>query len=219
MFARPGNMEQKETSSTDHTFEMYCKLKRYCLFLSKNVWDGEDLAQEAFCKGMDHYHEKDLTTALLKKIAYHLWLDQLKKRNRETVGTFPEEEREEVQVQRDFMGLLSSLTAKQSAIFTLKEGFRFQISEIAEMFQMTETAVKALLHRARRRLDLLTDEKDSQVLKPVSDEDDHLESAIYEAIHSEDPQVLIDQVKVLFPVEIAPIRKSSTPSSYLSMAA
>ncbi|MGM7700414.1 sigma factor-like helix-turn-helix DNA-binding protein [Pseudalkalibacillus sp. Hm43] len=219
MFARPGNMEQKETPSTDHTVEMYSKLKRYCLFLSKNVWDGEDLAQEAFCRGLDHYKEKYLTTALLKKIAYHLWLDQIKKRNRETVGPIPEEEREEVQTQYDFMEQLSSLTAKQSAIFTLKEGFRFQISEIAEMFQMTETAVKALLHRARRRLDLLTDEKDPPVLKPVSDEEDQLESAIYEAIHTEDPQVLIDQVKVLFPVEIPPTRKSSTPSGFLSMAA
>lgn len=37
-------------SNITFLIEQYGELKRYCTFLTKNKWDGEDLAQETVCK-------------------------------------------------------------------------------------------------------------------------------------------------------------------------
>ncbi|HDR5138843.1 TPA: RNA polymerase subunit sigma-70, partial [Bacillus anthracis] len=36
-------------SNITFLIEQYGELKRYCTFLTKNKWDGEDLAQETVC--------------------------------------------------------------------------------------------------------------------------------------------------------------------------
>lgn len=217
MYARPGNeLDQLEDIQLE---ELYSKLKRYCRFLSQNDWDSEDLAHEAFRKACEHYElNVNLTLALLKKIAHNLWLDQLKKRNREVVGTIPESIIEQHECSKDVAEYLVNLTPKQSVIFTLKEGFKYQISEIAEIFQMKETAVKAILHRAKNRLKTISDNKDLPLLLEVCDQRLRLDALLLNAIVTEDPTLLIRHIPQLFQLVKLPKPKAS-PSSFLSMAA
>ncbi|WP_408009779.1 sigma-70 family RNA polymerase sigma factor [Pseudalkalibacillus sp. A8] len=228
MYARPGIHVQNDKVKTIEIEELYSKLKRYCHFLSQNKWDGDDLAQETMFKAMERYGDRtELNGPLLKKMAHNLWIDQLRKRNREVIGSMPEEIDRDTNNFDDLVEqLVSELTPKQSVIYTLKEAFRYQISEIAEIFGMTETAVKAVLNRARKRLaKIASDGNDDSipVIGHMSEEDDgELTRTLIQAIRSEDPSVLIKLIPTFFPIETQPklkLMNFSSPSSSLSMAA
>ncbi|MDQ7864866.1 sigma factor [Peribacillus frigoritolerans] len=63
--------------------EVYPELIRFCRFLTQNNWDGDDLAQETILKAMQGYGKKTvITTALLKTIARHSWIDTIRKRKK-----------------------------------------------------------------------------------------------------------------------------------------
>lgn len=63
--------------------EVYPELLRFCRFLTQNNWDGDDLAQETVLKAMQGYGKKtEITTALLKTIARHSWIDTIRKRKK-----------------------------------------------------------------------------------------------------------------------------------------
>ncbi len=229
MYARPGIHVQNDKVETLEIDDLYLKLKRYCHFLSRNKWDGEDLAQETIFKAMERYGDRiELNGPLLKKMAHNLWIDHLRKRNREVLGLMPEENERDMDDFDDLIEkLISALTPKQSVIYTLKEAFRYQISEIAGIFGMTETAVKAILNRARKKLSkiALEENEDSvQVTGYAPEEDVHgeLTSTLIQAIRSEDPSVLITLIPTFFPVKTQPklkLMNFSSPSSSLSIAA
>lgn len=61
--------------------EYYPKLQRYCHFLAQNQWDGDDIAQETILKALKHYTlDEKMSSALLNKMAYNHWIDQIRKR-------------------------------------------------------------------------------------------------------------------------------------------
>ncbi|PEW50912.1 RNA polymerase subunit sigma-70, partial [Bacillus cereus] len=62
-------------SNINFLIEQYGELKRYCTFLTKNKWDGEDLAQETVCKVLQKYSNKDICMTLVYKIARNRWID------------------------------------------------------------------------------------------------------------------------------------------------
>ena len=64
----------------------YQNLKRYCRFLTQSSWDGDDLLQEVTAKAIRHYQPSQISSALLKKMAYHHWIDTVRKRSREITG-------------------------------------------------------------------------------------------------------------------------------------
>lgn len=68
----------------------------------------------------------------------------------------------------------------------LKEGFRYQLKEIASILQTSETAVKSNLHRAKQRL-----EKDSEPFSTDSfwneQERKKLSELFYKTLESQDP--------------------------------
>ncbi len=68
-------------SNINLLIEQYGELKRYCTFLTKNKWDGEDLAQETVCKVLQKYSNKDICMTLVYKIARNRWLDQMKSKS------------------------------------------------------------------------------------------------------------------------------------------
>ncbi|MED4071884.1 sigma-70 family RNA polymerase sigma factor [Priestia endophytica] len=165
--------------------ELYKDLLSYCCFLSGDKWDGEDLAQETMLKAMQNYGS--LPPALLKKIAYHKWIDEKRKRSRETVGetehhTLTKESRKE-----EVEALLSSLTPKQAVILTLKEAFQYKISEISSILEMTEPGVKALLKRARTKL------RGKNGEEKINNQE--LVDAISKSVQWEDPAPLLSFLK------------------------
>ncbi|EDZ50504.1 RNA polymerase sigma-70 factor, ECF subfamily [Bacillus cereus AH1134] len=149
-------------SNINFLIEQYGELKRYCTFLTKNKWDGEDLAQETVCKVLQKYRNKDICMTLVYKIARNRWLDQMKSKSvHEKIRgqiTF-EEPHENIADLHEMVGkVLSSLNVQQSAILLLKDVFQYSIADIAKVCSVSEGAVKASLFRSRNRLKTVSQE-------------------------------------------------------------
>jgi len=149
-------------SNINFLIEQYGELKRYCTFLTKNKWDGEDLAQETVCKVLQKYSNKDICMTLVYKIARNRWIDQMKSKSvHEKIKgqiTF-EEPQENIADLHEMVGkVLSSLNVQQSAILLLKDVFQYSIADIAKVCSVTEGAVKASLFRSRNRLKTVSEE-------------------------------------------------------------
>ncbi|WP_102262434.1 sigma-70 family RNA polymerase sigma factor [Mesobacillus jeotgali] len=172
----------------------YQSLQRYCRFLTQNSWDGDDLLQEVTVKAIRHYEPYNISSALLKKMAYHQWIDTVRKRSREITGiTEDHTSLTQGNVMDTVEMLLAKLTPKQAVILVLKEAFRFQSREIAELMGSTEMAVKAALHRARKRFDREANLRD--VAHDLSkDEEEQLSDLLCESLQSEDPTVLLENL-------------------------
>lgn len=207
--------------------QLYPGLFRYCRFLAKNKWDADDLVQESVLKAIQHYPSSDISPALLNKIAYHQWIDTTRKRKREVVGMLEEQSGKMDAIKTDELQdtvklLVKKLTPKQAIIFLLKEAFSYQAKEIADLLDTTEMAVKALIHRTRKRL-----EKETNLQSVDSywceEERELLGNLIYQSLKSEDPSVLIEYVSDLPSVadvpKLAKKRVSQSPLDLYCIAA
>lgn len=152
-------------SNIDFLIENYTELKRYCTFLTKNKWDGEDLAQETVCKALQKYvgaEHKEICITLLYKIARNQWLDQMKVKSvqekLEQQMTVEEPHEKIADLHAMVEKMLSSLNAQQSVIFLLKDVFQYSLSDIAKICGISEGAVKASLFRSRNRLKTISEE-------------------------------------------------------------
>ncbi|CAN7501164.1 sigma factor-like helix-turn-helix DNA-binding protein [Rossellomorea sp. LjRoot5] len=209
--------------------EMVPKLFRYCYFLTKDKWDGEDLAQESVYKALSRYPDRqDWSPALLKKMAYHLWIDKGRKESRETIGSVPESGLEihpKEWISPEMVGVLSSrLTPKQLVSFVLKEAFQYKISEVAVLLKLTETAVKALLNRSRSKLKKISGDDEWGESETYGDDtlQKELNAILYRSLKAQDPSLLIAYIPTLLANGttvhmIAPT--SPSPWNVLSMAA
>jgi RNA polymerase sigma factor (sigma-70 family) len=227
-----GTLRKESKSGGQELNELVDKLFHYCLFLTKNKWDGEDLCQESICRALKHYPDQEKwNPPLLKKMAYHAWVDKVRKLNKEMLGDVPDQSGEEnPESDRDvFEMLLKTLTPKQLITLVLKEAFQYKIHEVADLLGMTETSVKALLKRTRARLEKRSDDEESrstiEYWEEYSQED--VMTLLQESIQTQDPSRLIDQLPDLISGQSAPkmlsfptvTRSVSSPSSVLSMAA
>lgn len=204
----------------------FTNLKQYCLFLAKNEWDGADLFQETILKAICHYESSEISAALLKKIAYHQWIDTIRKRKHEVPGlredtlssSFILQSRAAETVDL----LLEKMTPKQAVIFILKEAFRYQSGEIAGLLGMTETAVKASLHRARKRLERETSLREADC-NLNEEESELLTGLLCDSLQAEDPAVLIENIQDIPSLFDAPqpemAMHSRSPLYYFKMAA
>jgi len=189
---------QQLDSDESFVLGFYDKLQQYCRFLTQDSWDGDDLAQEAILKAIKHYEPKEINPPLLKKIAYHQWIDTVRKRKREEPN-HPIDGNEMFSCcsKIDTVELLMErLTPKQAVVFLLKEGFNYQSREIAGLLGMAETAVKAILYRARKRLDR---NGGLQGVESVEDEREKqlLASVLNDSLRTEDPAILIERISEL----------------------
>lgn len=208
--------------------EMVPKLFRYCYFLTKDKWDGEDLAQESVYKALSRYPDRqDWSPALLKKMAYHLWIDKGRKESRETIRSVPDscvENHPKEWISPEMIGLLSNrLTPKQLVAFVLKEAFQYKISEVAVLLNLTETAVKALLNRARAKLKKISVDDEWVGSDAFWDENlqKELNAILYRSLKAQDPSLLIAYIPTLLaygPVQMV-LPVSPSPLNVLSMAA
>ncbi|MFD0825697.1 sigma-70 family RNA polymerase sigma factor [Neobacillus sp. M.A.Huq-85] len=210
--------------------EYYPKLQRYCHFLAQNQWDGDDIAQETILKALKHYTlDEKMSSALLNKMAYNHWIDQIRKRKNESIEAEVELNNEETRSQLDNIMatvdiMLRQFTPKQAVIFLLKEGFQYQLKEIAELLNTTEMAVKANLHRSKQRLEKAKEEGTAE--KYWNEEErEVLSELFYEALKLQDPTVLIETVPQIKSVVDSPklvslpLKQTHSPLSTLCMAA
>lgn len=208
--------------------EQYPKLKQYCHFLAQNAWDGDDIAQETYLKALKYENQQQsVTPALLNKIAYNHWVDVIRKRKKESLqedteitGAYHNANRDELFNTVEM--LINHFTPKQSIIFLLKEAFQYQIKEIAEILNTSEMAVKASLHRSKNRLEKLNEEGHFLMIEPHwnDEERQQLSELFYEALKTEDPTTLIEEIHaIISEIPKAITTKEFSPSSTLCMAA
>jgi RNA polymerase sigma factor (sigma-70 family) len=227
--------EHEKKFGEDFWIENYPKLQRYCHFLARNRWDGDDIAQETYMKALRYNHQQHkISSALLNKIAYHHWVDILRKRKYETVeddlnliNPSLTSQLDETRDSVDF--LLKNFTPNQAIIFMLKEGFQYQLKEIASILDSTETSVKSNLHRAKKRLEKAKEEKQVDSVDSYWDEEEReqLSEIFYEALKNQDPAILIHSISSGTGIRNVPklvagkfrSKPNYTPSSTLCMAA
>jgi RNA polymerase sigma-70 factor (ECF subfamily) len=138
-------------------------LHGYCLKLTGQVWDAEDLAQETLIRGFHRlaYHHDAIESprAYLLRIATHTWIDWL--RRRETEARLAPEAAEPAADpalaragERHDAGrtILQRLAPREQAAVILKDLFDMSLEETAVVLETTVGAGKAALHRGRERL-------------------------------------------------------------------
>lgn len=131
-------------------------LWRYCLKITGNAIDAEDLVQDtmlrAFAK-LGYLGQALNTKAYLFRMATNIWIRQQnrKKIYKDVQFTADESTAPDLPFElEEVMGLLIEiLPPKQRIIFILSSSFDFSNKEIAEMVGTTEGTVKSYLHRAR----------------------------------------------------------------------
>ena len=128
--------------------------------------DAEDASQEAFMKAYRGLKKYDLQRPFMSwmlAIAYNQCMDQLRRRRISWVGLealFNRSDQQspsaEVAVDageaESVQKALSALSAKDRAAVVLKYWYDYSYDEIAETLNLTNSAVKSRLHRARREL-------------------------------------------------------------------
>lgn len=227
MQTRSGLIKNEGQPNDEVMEELVPKLYRYCYFLTKSKWDGEDLAQESICKALSHYPAQQWKSSLLNKIAYHLWVDKVRKQSKEWIGEIPEVKAEETKegISLETIEKLSrKMTPKQLVTFVLKEAFQYKISEVAEVLGMTETAVKALLNRSREKLKKFSDDGDGSGVQTYWKEtlQEELNAILFRSLMAQDPSLLLAYIPILLahaPAQGRFVRTSESPSSVLSLAA
>jgi len=143
-------------------------LHGYCRRLTGNVWDAEDLVQDALLRAFatlgSIHHQIRNPRAYLLRTATNLWIDALRRRDVEAAA-LAREAAEDGGVPapggsiRDAgAALLQRLAPQERAAVVLKDAFEMSLEEIAEVLATTPGAVKAALHRGRGRLRELENE-------------------------------------------------------------
>lgn len=212
----------KEYCSQKQLENVMANLCRYCYHLTQNKWDGEEIAQETIYKALKHYRLEKWNHALLKKMAYHQWIDRIRKREKEALFS-------EIDLQDDGITeneccseslekLLKQLTPKQIITFVLKEAFQYKISEIAVLLNMSDTGVKALLSRSRINIRKLSNlgMDDSWSI----DTEKKVLHVIANSLHKQDPAEFITLIPMIIDLPPKAIKtKHISPSCVLSLAA
>lgn len=135
-----------------------------------NAGEAEEAAQETFFRAYTHLHSYDPQRPFrswLLSIASHYCIDRLRRRRitwlslddeiaapDRLAGDRPDPEAAMVQREREdrIQQLLAALSPTDRAAITLRYWYDCSYEEIAEALNLTVSAVKSRLHRARRAL-------------------------------------------------------------------
>ena len=138
---------------------------------------AEDAAQETFLRAYQHLHRYDIKRPFatwLLSIAAHYCIDRLRKRklpvfsvDEDEESTFeipdvqalnPEAETVHGEHREQVHAMITSLETTDRAAIVMRYWYDFSEKEIAEALNLTVSAVKSRLHRARKQLGKLWQE-------------------------------------------------------------
>lgn len=136
-------------------------LHGYCVRLTRDLWDAEDLVQDTLLRAFGTLGKIDYDVAspraYLLRMATNAWIDSL--RRKETAAAFVPEPPAEApmpgtsrEVRDAGAALLSRLAPQERAAVILKDVYEYSLAEIAECLGTSEGAIKAALHRGRGAL-------------------------------------------------------------------
>jgi RNA polymerase sigma-70 factor, ECF subfamily len=137
-------------------------LHGYCRRLTGNVWDAEDLVQDALLRAFGTlgsvHHSIESPKAYLLRVATNLWIDGQRRRDSESAALAagagaPATGGGSAGAVRDAgKALLQRLAPQERAAVLLKDAFDMSLEEVAGVLGTSVGAVKAALHRGRARL-------------------------------------------------------------------
>ncbi|WP_172254190.1 sigma-70 family RNA polymerase sigma factor [Saccharibacillus deserti] len=177
-------------------------LTKYCRFLTGSKMESEDLLQETWLRAWSVYREqkRSWNRSYLRSIAYHAWIDRLRKKGKETEKAMSNLLREEpesdpLRLWSASERIVRTLTPEQRTIYLLMEYLRFTAAETSQLLGTTEGGVKASLHRARRKLDdRQRGDNEARDLPADIDQDEAGERTVFaylEAIRLQDVRALL----------------------------
>lgn len=139
-----------------------------CYRMLGDQYEAEDAAQEAFFrayKSLNRYDSKRAFSTWLLSIAAHYCIDQLRKRRMKFVSLDDHPHREisdpspnpegalgSREDQQEVRALLEMLSPTDRAAVVMRYWYDFSYDEISNALNISISAVKSRLHRARRNL-------------------------------------------------------------------
>ena len=138
-------------------------LHRYCMSLTGNVWDGEDLLQDAIMRVFSllgkHDDHLENPRAYLIRTATNLWIDRTRRTAREqaalalenpdAIAPGPEQSIDRLAAAEHFF---RDLSPKERAAILMKDVLGFTAEEAAVVLQTSVASVKSSLTRGRDRI-------------------------------------------------------------------
>lgn len=184
-------------------------LWRYCRRLTGSPWNAEDLVQETLMKALatlGQVSQPLKPKPYLFRIATNTWLNQVRRSKKiqleEDFQLQPNPgESQKFEVQLAMEVLLQHVPPRQAVVVLLVDVFDFTAKETGEMLAITEGAVKAILHRARKKLKEVKDSEMSDqeisglnfVQEPTRRMADRkVIDAFIEAFNRRDPDAMVD---------------------------
>lgn len=176
------DLSEVEIVDFTHIFEKHYKyIYAYAYKLTHSKERAEDLTQETFLKAYEKQHQLknlDLIKYWLRSICFNTYLMFVRKQGTKEVSCTPllelQSESHKLSIDEKppsvekeiivdealkhiqngcFLTMVHLLTLNQRIIFSFVDMFGLNISEAANVLGITQSAAKALLHRARIKLD------------------------------------------------------------------
>jgi RNA polymerase sigma-70 factor, ECF subfamily len=155
--------------------QYYQRVKRFMLSSVRDEWVADDLTQETFIrvqKNLDTVKDPSKTASWVFRIAYNLCQDHFRRQKRmlsnecelnESTAGFQEaiaqKKLEQFEMDGCIQKAVGSLPEPLRCVITLFDMAELSHREIAEILGTTVDNVKVRLHRARKKLKVLLEEK------------------------------------------------------------
>lgn len=155
--------------------QYYQRVRKYILATVRDDWTADDLTQETFIRvqhSLATVQDAAKLPSWIFRIAYNLCLDHFRSRkkasanecelNEETGGlkeALAQQRLEQCQMGRCVQGVVNLLPEPLRSVIVLSDLAELSQREIAETLDTTVENVKVRLHRARKKLKVLLEER------------------------------------------------------------
>jgi RNA polymerase sigma-70 factor (ECF subfamily) len=155
--------------------QYYAKVRKFILTLVKDEWIADDLVQEAFVRiqeKLNSIRDPSKISSWIFRIAYNLCQDHFRESRKsvdkenagqDEIDSFNkaslQKEVEQRQMGQCVQDQMSLLPESLRTVLVLYDVMEFSHQEIAEILEITIENVKVRLHRARKKLKTILEDK------------------------------------------------------------
>ncbi|WP_337100287.1 RNA polymerase sigma factor [Paenibacillus sp. YIM B09110] len=158
---RESQLEESLGFSSLNTRQLQDRIYRYCVRITGDTWEAEDLRQEVLLKlfkAVEIQPSREITNAYMYRIALNAWRDKKRKQGSirlealEAAGLDRGEPDMRLETRELLETLADRLSPRALVILLLMDAFGFTARETGKMIGAAEGAVQVTLGRARARL-------------------------------------------------------------------
>ena len=159
----------------DIYYQYYERVRKFILTVIKDEWVADDIIQETFAriqKNSNQLKDPSKIASWIFRIAYNLCQDHFRQQKKSVNTDNPIESHSEIfttpffhkQLEQHQMGAcvqaeMNRLPESLRSVLVLFDVLEFSQKEIAEILDITPENVKVRLHRARKKLKVILEEK------------------------------------------------------------